>query len=336
MKYSILAALIAAVFWGFLAVLAQGGGAEGMQNTTCKPQNEEPAGTDVACPHSTVPTQEADLPPSFDEAFRLPVLLDGEAASLSLHDYLVGVVLAEMPVSFPEEALKAQAVASRTYALQRYAHRRHGAAAVCTDSGCCQGWMDPETADPTDRAAAEAAVRATDGLAIFYDGSLIEATFFSCSGGRTEDAAAVWGGELPYLRSVESPGEEDAAHYTDETRIPLQEFRAALTELNGDVVFPEALGGWVGDVSYTPGGGVDEIVLGGQPFTGRQLRKRFGLRSTAFTLELTAEEAVFLTRGFGHRVGMSQYGARAMAAAGSDFVEILTWYYQGVTVGPAG
>ena len=384
MKNSILATLIAVVFWGALAGLALDGGGK-MQNAKCKMQNEineteTLAGAVIGRPQEAedvssvgavigrpqkaeasgegadgrvpslqgvasgegadgrVPSLqgEADAEAGFDEAFLLPVLRDGEVVSMTLHDYLVGVVLAEMPLSFPEEALKAQVTASRTYALRRYEHRRHEAAAVCTEAGCCQGWRDPETADPADRARAEAAVDATDGLAICYEGKLIEATFFACSGGRTEDAAAVWGGELPYLRAVDSPGEEEAAHFTDETRVPLEEFRAALAELDEAVDFPEALGGWVGDVRYTPGGGVDEIVLGGRPFTGKQLRKTFGLRSTAFTLELTAEEAVFVTKGFGHRVGMSQYGAAAMAREGAGFVEILEWYYQGVSVAPAG
>lgn len=345
MKQSILAALMAALFWGALAVLAANGEAAGMQNAKCKTQNETTGdggygSFDSGCASAqddkidTVLSKE-EATAGFDETFLLPVLKEGEVVSMSLRDYLVGAVLAEMPVSFPAEALKAQATASRTYALRQYEHRKHGTAAVCTGAGCCQGWRDPETADPAERALAEAAVRATDGLAIFYEGRLIEATFFACSGGRTEDAAAVWGGELPYLRAVESPGEETAAHYTDETRIPLTEFRAALAELDGAVDFPEALGGWVGDVAYTPGGGVEEIVLGGRVFTGKQLRKAFGLRSTAFTLELTAEEAVFTTKGYGHRVGMSQYGAAAMARAGSSFFEILEWYYQGVCVLPA-
>ena len=345
MKNSVLAALIAAIFWALLAMLAAGGTGR-MQNAECKMQSEEPedggyGSFDSGCASAqddkidTVLSKE-EATAGFDETFLLPVLKEGEVVSMTLCDYLVGVVLAEMPLSFPEEALKAQATASRTYALRRYEHRKHGAAAVCTEAGCCQGWRDPAAADPGDRALAEAAVRATDGLAICYEGELIEANFFACSGGRTEEAAAVWGGDLPYLRAVESPGEEEAAHFTDEVRVPLEEFRETLAALDGAVDFPEALGGWVGSVSYTPGGGVDEIVLGGRGFTGKQLRRAFGLRSTAFTLELTAEEAVFTTKGYGHRVGMSQYGAAAMAREGAGFVEILEWYYQGVSVAPAG
>ena len=338
MRDSALAALAAALFWAFLAVLAaadpRSAGADAVP-----PSAADTAASSTAASLPSVDSDGREPSPQaqsdFDEAFLLPVLADGKLLSLSLHDYLTGVLLAEMPLSFPDEALKAQAVASRTYALRRYEHRRHETAAVCTASGCCQGWRDPAAADPADRARAEAAVRATDGLAIYYNGTLIEATFFACSGGRTEDAAAVWGGDLPYLRAVESPGEEEAAHFTDETRIPLEEFRAALEALDGNVVFPEALGGWVGSVSYTPGGGVAEMELGGRPFSGKQLRKCFGLRSTAFTLELNADEAIFTTRGWGHRVGMSQSGAAAMAREGADYLEILKWYYQGVRIEPA-
>ena len=249
---------------------------------------------------------------------------------MNLREYLTGVVLGEMPMDFQEEALKAQAVACRTYTLRCYHHRKHGAAAVCTDSSCCQGWRDPALAEPEDRARAEAAVAATDGLALYYKDALIDATFFSCSGGQTETAAAVWGSDLPYLQAVQSPGEEGASHFTDQVRVPLEDFRAALEEADGAADFPEALGAWVGEITYTPGGGVDTMELGGRPFRGTTLRKLFGLRSTLFTLTLTEQEAVFSTRGFGHRVGMSQYGADAMARRGSDFREILLWYYRGV------
>ncbi len=343
MRDSLAASLIAAVFWCLLGWSAAGGllaPGSSAEDTVPGPAALAPTAAVGSSDWEAADSSEPENPPEpaagdFDESFLLPVLADGEVVSIRLHDYLTGVLLAEMPLSFPDEALKAQAVASRTYALRRYEHRKHEAAAVCTASGCCQAWRDPAAADPAARERAEAMVRATDGLAIYYKGALIEATFFACSGGRTEDAAAVWGGELPYLRAVDSPGEEEAAHFTDETRIPLETFRNALRELDEAVVFPEALGGWVGTIRYTPGGGVEEIVLGGRPFTGKQLRKRFGLRSTAFTLELTAEEAVFLTRGWGHRVGMSQCGAAAMAEQGAGFAEILEWYYQGVSIGPA-
>lgn len=333
MRESVLITLIVAMIWVALALLAMGGAGGGQRLSAPTPDSEPPAAS-AGGPETGAPTEQPAEAAAFDRRFRLPVLAEGQLLSLTLHDYLTGVLLAEMPLSFPEEALKAQAVASRTYALRSYARRRHEGAALCTDSGCCQGWRDPALAEPAARERAEAAVRATDGLVIRYEGALIDATFFSCSGGQTEDAAAVWGSDLPYLRAVESPGEEGAAHFSDELRIPLAEFRAALEALDPELRLPEDPADWIGPVTRTAGGGVETITLGGRPFTGKALRKRFGLRSTAFSLRLDADEAVFETRGFGHRVGMSQYGAEAMARAGNDFETILKWYYRGVTVEP--
>lgn len=269
---------------------------------------------------------------AFDANFLLPILDGGQVRSMNLRDYLTGVLLAEMPMTFADEALKAQAVASRTYVLHGYAHRRHDTAAVCTDSGCCQGWRDPASVPTEDRLRAEAAVDATDGLVIRYQGDLIDAVFFSCSGGRTEAAAAVWGKDLPYLQSVDSPGEEASPHFTDEIRLPLEAFCRILEEAQPMVSFSADRGDWVEAIRYTPGGGVASLLLGGRAFTGRELRRLFSLRSTAFTLTLTETEAVFETRGYGHRVGMSQWGAEAMASDGADFIGILTHYYTGVTV----
>ena len=326
MKHAFLSAAAAVAFAVLLTLTVRCG-----RKTTARTVPAIPTQTAVA-PSASQAGTELQAPQPFDRNYFLPVLREGEIVSLDLRTYLTGVLLAELPASFSEETCKAQAVACRTYALRSYDRRRHQDAAVCTDSACCQGWLDPSTVSADRRAGAEAAVDATDGLAIFYDDELIDATFFSCSGGQTEDAAAVWGGDLPYLRSVPSPGEEGATHFSDEQRVPLAEFQAALRSADPSVSFPEALGAWVGNVTRTTGGGVDVMVLGGRPFRGTELRKIFGLRSTAFTLTLTADEAIFKTSGFGHRVGMSQYGAEAMARTGKRFDEILTWYYQGVTV----
>ena len=218
-----LAALIVVLFWAALPFLR----VEARQPAT---QADPQPVSDTQPPQTTCTESAAQTSAqvSFDRWFLLPVLQDGEVVRMELHTYLTGVLLAEMPASFADEALKAQAVASRTYSLRSDSHRRHAGAAVCTSSACCQGWQDPDSAAPEARARAEAAVSATDGLVICYQGALIDATFFSCSGGQTEAAAAVWGSDLPYLQAVESPGEEAASHYTDETRIPLSDFRVSL------------------------------------------------------------------------------------------------------------
>ena len=340
MKQSIAAALLVMLFWALLPLLSLP--SAGAPTETLPPASaatapsESPEAPSPAASSAPAPTQAPAEAQGFDESFQLPVLRKGRLVSLDLHSYLTGVLLGEMPMSFETEALKAQAVACRTYALRLYRHRRHGDAAICTNSNCCQAWRDPETADPADRARAEEAVLATDGLAAYYDGALIDATFFSCSGGRTEAAAAVWGSDFPYLQPVDSPGEEEASYYVNRRSLSLSEFKATLQQEDPAVDFSGPRTGWIGVVTHTEGGGVESMVLGGRSFRGTRLRSLFSLRSTDFSLELTDTEAVFTTHGYGHRVGMSQYGANAMAKDGNDFETILKWYYQGIEIRPAG
>lgn len=256
--------------------------------------------------------------------------VDGTVTEMDMDDYLVGVVLAELPASFEMEAKKAQAVAARTFALKaKTTGGKHDDGSVCTSSGCCQAYTTIEEyygrgGKKENVVSAEEAVLATSGQVLTYEDKLIQANYFSCSGGRTEDAVAVWGTDVPYLRAKESPGEEAAKHYTDEVIFSPEEFNKALgTELSGD---PEK---WFGMTTYTSGDGVATMQIGGKTYQGTKLRSILGLRSTAFSVEVVSGEIRITTRGFGHRVGMSQYGADAMAAGGSGYREILAYYYPG-------
>ena len=137
---------------------------------------------------------------------------------------------------------------------------------------------------------------------------------------------AVWGTDFPYLRATDSPGEESAAHYMDTVTFSKEEFADALgLDLTGSPA------SWLGLATYTAGGGVNTMFIGGQEFKGTELRSRLGLRSTAFTMRAEGDTVTVTTRGFGHRVGMSQYGD-AMALLGSDFEQILSHYYQGTVL----
>lgn len=258
---------------------------------------------------------------------------DGSVEEMDMDTYLVGVVLAEMPSTFDLEAKKAQAVAARTFARKAFVTGgKHGDGSVCAEAGCCQAWLTAEKylqmgGSEKALAQARAAVDATSGYVLTYAGALIEATYFSCSGGSTEDAVAVWGAEYPYLISVDSPGEEHAVHHTDAVPFTKQELEERLgVKLSGQ---PEH---WFHSASYTQGGGVESIVVSGKTFSGTELRSLLGLRSTAFTVEATGEGVTITTRGFGHRVGLSQYGADAMASSGSSFEEILAHYYPGTSL----
>lgn len=279
---------------------------------------------------------EETLPPSVRLNMRLRKK-SGEVVDGDLDTYLVGVVLAEMPASFEMEALKAQTVVARTYTRKAYVtDGKHGDGSVCTNPGCCQAYISEEaylakggTQENVDKI--RYAIAATSGYVLTYGETLIEAVYFSCSGGSTEDAVAVWGTDYPYLRAVDSPGEEGAAHFTDTFTFTPQEFQNALgVSLTGEPM------SWFGSVTYTEGGGVDTMTIGGVDYPGTQLRSLLGLRSTAFTVDAGEDAVTITTHGYGHRVGMSQYGADAMAAAGSGFQEILEHYYPGAVLTKLG
>ena len=273
---------------------------------------------------------------SGDRARRIRLAHGDEVRILSLREYLIGVVMSEMPMSFAPEALRAQAVASRTYALHC---RKHADADVCDDSCCCQcrqSEQDLRLRFGADydalRQKAEQAVDSTDGMVLTYRGALIDATFFACSGGRTEDAREVWGAEVPYLRPVASPGEEDARSFYSRAVFPPEAFAATVRTLAPEAATEGDPAGWIGAGERTAGDGVKTVEIGGAVLTGTQLRAAFGLRSTNFALSYDGEDFCFDVYGAGHRVGMSQYGAQAMALAGATAERILTTYYTGVEI----
>ena len=238
----------------------------------------------------------------------ITVLRDGDAQEEDFETYLTQVVLSEMPADFATEALKAQAVAARTFARRQMAGGKHADADVCSQSACCQACLSADALQERYGAAFDAAwdkasnaVQQTQDEVLTYGGALIDAVYFSCSGGSTEAAAAVWGTDVPYLQAVDSPGEQDAA-------------------------------GWLGGTSYTAGGGVDTCTIRGQAYAGTRLRQLFGLNSTRFSLRYADGVFRFDVRGYGHRVGMSQYGANAIARLGFDYQTILRYYYRGAKI----
>lgn len=259
---------------------------------------------------------------------------NGEQVScVQLEDYIIGVVLGEMPATFELEALKAQAVATRTYTLHKILKQgKHDDADVCADSSCCQAYINKNDyllskGTKADVEKIETAVHDTEGQVLTYKGELIEATYFSCSGGMTEDAVAVWGTSVPYLESVISPGENQAKYFETERIFTVDEFLTLL-----GVTAPTSLEDSDVEFTYTDGNGVETMTLFGTSFTGIQVRKLLNLPSTAFSLTINGKQVVIKSRGYGHRVGMSQYGADAMAMNGSTYGEILLHYYKGTSL----
>lgn len=274
-------------------------------------------------------------PPSVQPQVWIPVVKeDGRVEAMELEAYVSRVVLGEMPASFDEEALKAQAVAARTYTLRTVELGDRHAGAVCTDYACCQEYRDPESylenggsQESIDKVFS--AVAQTAGEVLCYDGELICATYFASAGGQTEDAQEVWGEPYPYLLSVPSP--EKSKYDGDCAFFSFEEFCQLLEdEPEGD---PES---WFGTVTYTVGGGVGTMRIGDTRYSGVELRQILGLRSTIFTVEVEEEGIGFRTQGFGHRVGLSQYGADALAAEGLSYQQILSHYYTDTTLSAYG
>ncbi|MGQ0550372.1 MAG: SpoIID/LytB domain-containing protein [Armatimonadota bacterium] len=252
---------------------------------------------------------------------------------LDLEAYLYGVVRSEMNPGWPSEALRAQAIAARSLAVQsagRYASEGYDVRAT-TDSQVYGGVAAED-------ARTNAAVDATRGLVLLYDGRAVFAPFHTDSGGATESSEFVWGGMLPHLRGVADPHSREAPNHEWTLRLDLPTIEARLSRAGRPLAGVQRLATAV----TSPSGRVVTLRVqatsGTMDIRGAEFRTVIGssaLRSTLFVVRPAGDSAVeFAGRGFGHGVGMSQWGARGLALAGRDHAEILRYYYTGVRVGP--
>lgn len=250
-----------------------------------------------------------------------------------LEDYVTGVVAAEMPASFNEEALKAQAVCARTYAI-RYMEES-GSLSVPYDiyqAYCTVDEMRAKWGDNFDTyyAKVKDAVKATEGEIMLYNDEPVLAVFHSMSGGKTENSENIWGGETDYLKSVDSSFDEDSPGFIVSTALDTEYVKAKLKEAEPTISFGG--GNIISVAERTEAGYVKTVKAGDKTFTGKQIRELLGLRSANFTVEERDGKTVFTTKGFGHGAGMSQYGANHMAEDGSGYRGILSHYYTGVEI----
>ena len=273
---------------------------------------------------------------------------DGDTTEqMTLERYLTGVVRGEMPASFEMEALRAQAAAERSYVYYQLAAGRkdaHPDADFCTDHTCCSAYLS-ETAAREKwggdfapwNTRVEQAVSDTDGQVVLYNGRPILAVFHSSSAGRTAAAGDVWSGDLPYLVSVDSPeGEETVPNYYSTVTFTAAEAKEKLLAAHPELKLSGTPDRWFGAAAENGSGRVETVSVGGTDIEGTELRRIFGLRSACFTVAADSESVTFRVTGYGHGVGMSQYGANQLAKKGKTWREILEWYYAGVTVGPYG
>lgn len=278
---------------------------------------------------------------TLDSTLTLTAQLNGENQEMTMEEYLWGVIAAEMPAAFEQAALDAQAVAARTYTLYRMAHPsgNHPDADICGDSTCCQAWISREDRlelwSAKDRQAnAEKITKAisdTDGIYLSYEGEPILAAFHAASAGSTKSALEVWGKDYPYLQEVDSPEDDSLVpNYYSTVKVDKADFAEVFSG-----VYPEAdlsaenCEDWFGEETYDEAGLPVSIQIGGVEVDTGQVRTLFELRSASFTVECQGDTITFYVTGYGHGVGMSQYGANALAKEGKSWEEILAWYYAG-------
>ncbi len=285
------------------------------------------------------------LPVTHDAEVTVDILFGSRVERMTLREYLLGVVASEMPASFEPAALEAQAVAARTDTFYRLLTARpHKEAASCTDPGCCKAYLGPEElrrrwGEDYERWSEKiaAAVDATDGQILTWEGQPIFAAFHASSQGRTEASEDVWVAALPYLRSVPTPETEaDVPSFRSTARWSAEELRSLLLEKVPGAVLPEDPADWLASVHYSASGRVLSLEVGGVPLSGSAFRLLLGLRSTALRWSLEEGSFLFEAAGYGHGVGLSQYGAEVMAQAGESCESILFHYYPGTELADLG
>ncbi len=259
--------------------------------------------------------------------------------SLPLEEYVIGVVSSEMPADFEKEALKAQALTARTYIVKRLMMSQGNDLPKDADVGDTEFYQVYKSKEELKKgwgsdydwkiAKVEEAVKDTAGQILTYEGNPIDATFFSTSNGFTENSEAIWSNSLPYLKSVESPWDKKSPKFNGKKVIPISEFEKKL-----GVQVPS--GGEIGKVvERTKGNRVGAVDINGKKISGKKIRESLGLMSTDFNWERKGKNIIVNTRGYGHGVGMSQYGANGMAQEGKPYSEIVQYYYQGVEIADA-
>lgn len=314
--------------------------------------NEIPANTaDSTQPEPSMP-ETPELPsgtaPVMEESGTFSILDEssGKLFSVSSKDFIRGALAAEMPPTFHPEALKAQAVAAHTYALCVQAMQKESpdpALKGADLSADPENWKSYTTekifrqrygnmADAYWKAITDAADQVADYIMV-YDNRPIVAAYHSMNTGMTEDASNVWTGNAPYLVPVESRGDALAPDFQVQQDFPAQEVKKALESLSADISLGDNPQNWIAPGQRSPSGYILTVNIGGKDFPAKDLRTLLGLRSTSFLLNYANDTFSFTVQGYGHGVGLSQYGADWYARQGMDFAQILSHYYPTAELG---
>lgn len=270
------------------------------------------------------------------ETFKICDTKTDTVTEIKTEDYIFGVVAAEMPALYEQEALKAQAVAAYTFACFRKAENKDKSYDITTDHTLDQSFITEEEArkkwgDNADEYVnkIKSAVSSVKDYMITFEGRPILAVYHAISSGKTEKCADVWDKDYEYLRAVSSLYDKLSPDYISEKEVSLEELKAAFSE---ECSFEGSAGDFFSDIKRTESGAVKTLKLSGVELNGAKIRSAFSLRSSNFQVKFKDDKFIFTVYGYGHGVGMSQYGADHMAKQGSDFKAILTHYYKGSKV----
>lgn len=258
---------------------------------------------------------------------------------MDIEEYVLGVLAGEMPASFHEEALKAQALAARTYTVMRVKAfggkgcLEHPEADICTDSVHCQAYVKPSTLSNANYKRLKSAVEDTRGEVITYQDNLIDAVFHSTSGGRTADSEDVWQSKIPYLRGVISQFEEHSPKYVSLVEVSNNEFISKIKKLDTSIkVNTKKLKDEIKITEKNEGGRIITMTVGNKEFKGEKIRRALGLNSSNFNITFNGNSLIFSVIGNGHGIGLSQYGADGMGKEGYEYKDIINHYYTDVEI----
>ncbi|MBR4030323.1 MAG: stage II sporulation protein D [Clostridia bacterium] len=272
-----------------------------------------------------VPETRKDSPIPFKELEFVSVYdhEKGVVITMGVEEYVLKCLAKEMPATFEMEALKAQAVAIRSYLSCKKEQEKHDGAMVCTDFNCCAAFLrDLSSLNKENQERLRNAVLETKGQILMFDGYPANTVFHAISAGKTENAKDVWGTDLPYLRSVVSDVDKSIEKYESSATFTKENIKEIFSVNNAEI----------SGIERTDAGYVKLLKIGGQIFSGAEIRKRLNLRSTAFDVTAVGEDIIFNVKGYGHGVGMSQWGANEYAKKGFSYKQILEHYYSGCSL----
>ncbi len=324
MKSYMILILLCAISLLFIPVAIVGDGIHVQNNEATTTQKSEPV---------TLQTEEKQ------ETISVFRTVSNTAEEVSFFEYICGSVAAEMPLAYNEEAIKAQAVACYTNALREKQSGNNKNGDISDNTAVHQGYIDKSQRKEKWGSDFEKyekklqnAVKDVEGTALYYNNELCIAAFCAISNGKTEDAENLWGAKVPYLVSVESEGDILSPAYASTVSFSQEEFLKIAEGLKVDTKKVTDLTKAVNITKKTPSGTVLTATIGNKTFTGEEIRKAFSLRSPTFAIKATENAVTFSVSGYGHGIGMSQYGANYYAEKGYDYKEILEHYYTGVEI----